>query len=211
MKKFFYLLLTILIQVISVYSQKEISNPESFIKEVQSKYAELDNIVIDFTQEISSTAVEGKQLLRGKLFYQKQNRYRLEINGQIIVCDGSTVYSFSRKAKRVVITNYEENFYSPQNLLIEIPNYSKIQLLSEEKIKDKKVFKFSLSPSRSNPEFKSMFLWIDQNKNIWKIQTEDWAGNNYTFTVQKFLFNQDLKNELFKFNIPAGVKVVDLR
>lgn len=195
----------------NLFSQKKSINPEDFIKDVQSKYSSLNNFVIEFSQEVTSSAVEGKQTLKGKLHYQKPNRYRLEINNQLIVCDGDNVYNYSRKARRVVITKYEENFFSPQNLLIEIPNYSKIDLLGEEIINNKNLLKFSLSPARSNPEFKSMILWIDENKTIWKIQTEDWASNIYIFSIQKFLANQSLKSELFKFKVPAGVKVIDLR
>lgn len=194
-----------------IYSQKTQINPEIFIKEVQAKYSSLNNFNIEFEQIITSTAIEGEQKLTGKLFYQKTNRYRLEINGQLIVCDGQTVHNYSRKAKRVIITKFEENFFSPQNLLVEIPNYSKIEFEGEEQLNNRNLFKFSLSPTRSNPEFKSMKLWIDQNKNIWKIQTEDWAGNTYTFLIKKSLFNQNFKADLFKFKIPAGVKVVDLR
>ncbi len=155
--------------------------------------------------------LRANKKISGKLFFQKQNRYRLEVNGSLIICDGETVHNYSRTAKRVVITKYEENFFSPQNLLIDIPNYSKIEFSGEEILNNKKLYKFSLAPIRSNPEFKYMILWVDENKTIWKIQTEDWAGNNYTFTIQKFESNQDLRNDIFKFKIPSGVKVVDLR
>lgn len=210
MKKNFVLFF-ILITISNLCSQNNQINPENFIKEVQTKYSALNSSVIEFVQEISSKAVEGKQKIAGKLFYQKKNRYRLELDGSLIVCDGETVHNYSRNAKRVVITKYEENFFSPQNLLVDIPNYSKIEFNGDELMDNKKIYKFSLTPTRSNPEFKSMILWIDENKTIWKIQTEDWAGNNYTFIIQKFEPNPDLKSELFKFKIPSGVKVIDLR
>lgn len=209
--RLFLVFVLVLSIVSSLFSQKKSINPENFIKDVQAKYSSFNNFVIDFFQEVSSSAVEDKQILNGKLHYQKPNRYRLEINNQIIVCDGENVYNYSRKAKRVVITKFEENFFSPQNLLVEIPKYSKIDFIGEEIIENKNLLKFSLSPSRSNPEFKSMFLWIDDNRTIWKIQTEDWAGNIYNFSVQKFLVNQSFKSDFFKFKVPAGVKVIDLR
>ncbi|MFN4111703.1 MAG: LolA family protein [Ignavibacteria bacterium] len=191
--------------------QKNQINPETFIKEVQKQYTNLNNFVIEFSQEIFSYAIEGKQELKGRLYYLRPNNYRVEINEHQIVCDGEVVYNYSKKARRVVITNFEKNFFSPQNLLVEVPKYSKVEFIGMENLNNKNLYKFSLLPSPSNPEFKSMKLWIDEAKTIWKIQTEDWAGNYYSFVIHKFNPDQDLKSDLFKFKIPSGVKVVDLR
>ncbi len=196
---------------LNLSSQQFQFNPETFIKDVQANYSKIDNFVIDFNQIISSSAIEGRQQLKGKLYYSKTNRYRLEINGQLIVCDGQVIYNYSKNSKRVVITNFEENFFSPQKLLVDLPEYSKIEYKGEENLNNQKVYKFLFFPERSNPEFKQMMLWIGEDKIIYKIQTEDWAGNKYSFVIEKFLLNQPLKSELFKFKIPAGVKVVDLR
>lgn len=210
-RKYFSILIFLFLTSENFLPQKNQIQPENFIKEVQKQYSELNNFVIDFTQEIYSYVVDGKQELKGKLYYSKPNNYHLEMDEILIVCDGERVYNYSKKAKRVVITSYEENFFSPQNLLVNIPGYSKIEFIGMDKSNNKNFFKFSLIPTHSKPEYKSMTLWIDENRTIWKIQTEDWAGNNYTFTILKFNFNQDLKNDLFRFKIPSGVKVIDLR
>lgn len=210
-KYFFYLTFFILLNVNFGSTQIDKVNPEKFIKEVQAKYSSFNNIVIDFTQEISTITISDKQIIKGKIYIAKPNSYRLELPNQLIICDGEDVYNYRKKLKQVVIARNEKDFFSPQNLLVEIPNFSKIVFDGEENIDNKKTFKFSIFPTRSNPEFKSLKLWIDENKIIWKIQTEDWAGNNYSFLVQSFNFNQELKNDFFKFKIPAGVKVVDLR
>lgn len=209
--RYILFLIVIFLMNENLSAQKNQINPETFIKEVQKQYTNLNNFVIEFTQEIFSYAIEGKQELKGKLYYSKPNNYRVEINEHLIVCDGEVVHNYSKKARRVVITNFEKNFFSPQNLLVEVPKYSKVELTGMESLNNKNLYKFSLLPSPSNPEFKSMKLWIDETRTIWKIQTEDWAGNHYAFIIHKFSSEQDLKSDLFKFKIPSGVKVVDLR
>lgn len=189
----------------------QLKEPEKFFKEVQIKYDQINNCIIEFEQEIKTPVLEEKQSIKGKLYFAKENKYRIEFQNQIIVCDGVNVYNFTKSTRRVVISNFEENFYSPSNLLVNIVNYSKIEFLGEELRKGKRLYKFNLIPQRKNPEFKTMILWIDNEKIIQKLETEDWAGNRYTFQILNFQLNQTLKNELFNFTIPAGTKVVDLR
>ncbi len=189
----------------------QLKEPEKFFKEVQTRYDQINNCIIKFEQEIKTPMLEEKQSIKGKLYFAKENKYRIEFQNQIIVCDGVNVYNFTRSTRRVVISNFEENFYSPSNLLVNIVNYSKIEFLGEESRNGKRLYKFNLMPQRKNPEFKTMTLWIDNEKVIQKLETEDWAGNRYTFQVLSFQPNQTLKNELFNFTIPAGAKVVDLR
>lgn len=213
-KTFSKILLSIILTGQVVFSQSNKTNeinPDKFLNEVQQNYQSFKNFVIDFTREVSTQAFSDKQISRGKLYFLQKNKYRLEINGQIIISDGETVYNYSKKAKRVVITKFEENFFSPENLLTNLPQSSKKEFLGEELLNNKKAYKFKFNPVTSNPEFKSMILWITNDKLIQKIQVDDWAGNGYVFTVSNFIQNQKLKDDLVKFNIPKGVKVVDLR
>lgn len=213
-KTFSKILLSIILTGQVVFSQSNKTNeinPDKFLNEVQQNYQSFKNFVIDFTREVSTPAFSDKQISRGKLYFLQKNKYRLEINGQITISDGETVYNYSKKAKRVVITKFEENFFSPENLLTNLPQIFKKEFLGEELLNNKKTYKFQFYPAPSNPEFKSMILWITNDKLIQKIQVDDWAGNGYVFTVSNFIQNQKLKDDLVKFNIPKGVKVVDLR
>lgn len=189
----------------------QLKEPEKFFKEVHEKYNQINNCIIEFTQEVKSPVLDEKQSTKGKLYYAKGNKYRIEFQNQVLVCDGVNIYNFTKPSRKVIISKFEENFYSPSNLLVNIVNYSKIEFLGDEILNEKRLYKFNLVPRRNNPEFKTMILWIDKEKVIQKLETEDWAGNRYTFNVLSFQDNQTLKNDLFNFTIPAGVKVVDLR
>lgn len=193
------------------YLCAQLKEPEKFFKETQEKYNQINNCIIEFTQEVKSPVIDEKQSIKGKLYYAKGNKYRIEFQNQLLVCDGVNVYNFTKPSRKVIISKFEENFYSPSNLLVNIVNFSKIEFFGEEKVNEKRLYKFNLIPKRNDPEFKTMILWIDSEKVIQKLETEDWAGNRYTFNVLNFKSNQSLKNDLFTFTIPAGVKVVDLR
>ncbi len=207
-------LLTLII-LVSLFSGNVISQnklePDNFIKDVQNFYSSLENFELNFNQIISTQVIQQSQTFKGRLLFSKENKYRLELDNQIIISDGISIYNYSKKAKRVVITNIEENIFSPQYILLHIPKFSKVIYKGEEDILNRKAFHFELLPIRSNPEYKKLNLWIDEEKIIWQIYIEDWAGNNYQFIVDNFKTNQKLSKELFTFKIPSGVRVVDLR
>lgn len=199
-------------QVIFGQTRQQVNfDPEKFLREVQKNYKNFQNFIVEFTREVSSSVIAGKQTSNGKLFYLSQNKYRLEIDEQVIISDGETIYNYSKRANRVVITKFEDNFYSPQNLLTNIPENLKKEYSGEENFENKNVYKFHFYPSSKNLDFKNLIVWISTDKIIQKVQVEDWAGNVHIISTKKFSSNQPIKDELVKFKIPSGAKVVDLR
>lgn len=181
------------------------------LKKVQKKYNSSKNIYMSFTQTGGSLVSEMKQSLKGNLFYSKGNKYKIELKDQIIICDGKTVWNYSKLNKRVIITNYEENFFSPSNLLVKLPEKAKIQFLGEERIDNNKYQKVQFNPTDEELNFKYLIIWIAEDLSIRKVYTEDWAGNIYSYIIDKISFNEKFNEDIFYFTIPKGEKVIDLR
>lgn len=203
----YFVLLPLIVFQLNTYTV----DAEKIVDEVQKKYKAFENFIVQFTQEIQSTALEGKQIIKAKLTYARENKYRLEYKNQLVMSDGKTIYNYSKNLKRVVITNFEENFFSPQYLILNLPKDSRIEYKGEEKSGKETLKIISFVPTRVNSQFKSFTIWVDNNFLIKKIETEDWAQNKYTINIQYFTPNTQIDPSTFKFNIPAGVKVVDLR
>jgi len=197
--------------LIFIPSLLQSQDPQRIVDEVQKKYSSFQSFSANFTQEIQSSAFEEKQIVKGKLLFAKENNYRLDYKNHLIVSDGKTIYNYSKNLKRVIITNFEENFFSPQNLLVYIPKESKLEFKGEE-FSGKEILKIiSFITSKINSQYKSFKIWVDSDSFIKKIETEDWAQNKYTITIHTFIPNLKIDPEQFRFKIPKGVKVVDFR
>lgn len=187
------------------------TNPQQIISEVQKKYSGINDLKATLTQTIESSATSEPQLIKADLYFKKENNFRLEFKNQLVISNGITSWNYSKTAKRVVISNYEENFFSPQTLLFNLPSKSSSKFDGMEKIGDEEYFVVSFSPKGSDFNFKALKVWIAKTYLIKKVEVEDWAQNKYSFMFSDSKINSDLKENLFNFSPPGGVKIVDLR
>lgn len=187
------------------------TNPQQIISEVQKKYSGINDLKATLTQTIESSATSEPQLIKADLYFKKENNYRIEFKNQLVISNGITSWNYSKTAKRVVISNYEENFFSPQTLLFNLPSKSSSKFEGMEKLDGEEHFVVSFSPKGSDFNFKALKVWISKNYLIKKVEVEDWAQNKYSFMFSDSKINSDLNDNLFNFTPPGGVKIVDLR
>lgn len=97
--KGFLLALIVFITAGQVLSQ----DAQEIIKKVQSNYNSINDAKASFSHSGKRTSEAGT------IFIQKENKYRIETKGQILITDGVTSWSYSIKKKQVVIDNYKDD------------------------------------------------------------------------------------------------------
>ncbi|MBM4174896.1 MAG: outer membrane lipoprotein carrier protein LolA [Ignavibacteria bacterium] len=187
------------------------TNPQQIISEVQKKYSAINDLRAVLTQSVESSVTSEPQKVKADLYFKKENNYRIEFKNQLVISNGITSWNYSKPAKRVVITNYEENFFSPQTLLFNLPAKSSSKFEGIEKLDGEEHSIISFSPKGSDFSFKNLKVWISKNYLIKKVEAEDWAQNKYSFMFLEIKINTNLSANLFEFTSPSGVKVIDIR
>jgi chaperone LolA len=187
------------------------TNPQQIISEVQKKYSGINDLKAILIQTVESSVTSEPQLIKAELYFKKANNFRIEFKNQLIISNGITTWNYSKIAKRVVITNYEENFFSPQVLLFNLPSRSISKFEGMEKLDGEEHFVISFSPKGPDFNFKALKVWFSRNYLIIKVEAEDWAQNKYSFMFTDLKINSNLDDNLFNFTLPGGVKIVDLR
>ncbi len=190
-------------------------SPQQIISEVQKRYSQIIDFKAELTQSITSSLTNEPQTVKAVFYFKKVNQFRLELKNQILVSNGKITWNYTKPAKRVVISNYEENFFSPQNLLFNLPSKSTVKFDGTEKIDPSadghEVQKLLMLPQGPDFTFKSLRIWVTKDFLIKKVEAEDWTQNKYTFVFNEIKINSDLNDQLFNFTVPSGVKTVDLR
>ncbi len=187
------------------------TNPQQIISEVQKKYSAINDLRAILTQSVESSVTSEPQQVKAELYFKKENNYRIEFKNQLVISNGSTSWNYSKTAKRVIISNYEENFFSPQTLLFNLPSKSASKFEGTEILDGNEHFVISFSPKGSDFNFKTLKVWIAKNYLIKKVETEDWVQNKYSFMFLDIKTNLNLDENLFNFSPPSGVKIIDLR
>lgn len=186
---------------------------KEIVEKVQSKYDKIDNVVLNFTQNVKFKVSKTEQQTTGTLYFKKKHKYRIETEQHVIVTDGKTSWSYSPQNRQVIVDNYKEDKHSlsPEHLLVSYPQDFYSTLTGEEKLGSESVYVLKLTPKEDNSFATKMKIWISKNWIIKKIETTDISGAVTTYTIKDLLIDKGISEGKFEFKPPQGVDVIDLR
>ncbi|MFQ5602255.1 MAG: outer membrane lipoprotein carrier protein LolA [bacterium] len=189
-------------------------NAKEILKKVKTKYSKLKTLKAEFEKVYFWELAGETQTTNGTLYLNAENHYRIEIESQIVVTDGETVWSYSKNNNQVIIdllSNTEENPL-PRDLMLKYSEDFIPHFVGEEKLHNKMTYRLNLIPKDEEAFIKSMIIWVD--KASWltiKIVQTDINDNVNSYYVKNVEQNIDLPHSLFTFEIPKDAEVVDLR
>ncbi len=146
----------------------------------------------------------------------KGDKFRLNMGGQEVINDGTTVWTYLEEANEVNINNYEpeEGDISPTQIYKAYQRGFKYVYVEDETINGKKYQVVDLIPENNDNQFFKIRLHIGKDDNVlkrWKIFEKN--GTRYTYDINNFNPEAAVEDEVFTFNKRQhkGVEVVDLR
>jgi len=223
MKKLIFTV-ALLLTFITLLAQKQIDKSQfgvsdkragEILDKVSKKYKSYKTIKAAFTLIIDSPEDNINEQQTGTL-YLKGNKYKLELGGQQIICDNTTLWTYLKDANEVQVNSYEpdENTVTPDKLFT-IYEDDFLYGLGEEVVENgKSIQVIQLTPyDKSKPYFK-IKLFVD--KDTWRIirfKIYEKNGNRYIYKISQFKPNIKLSDSFFSFDIAnhPDVEVIDLR
>jgi chaperone LolA len=188
---------------------------DDIVEEIQERYENLENLSAEFKQVDQFNLTGSKNETTGKIYIKNGTQYRLETEDRVIVTDGTTVWTYSMFNNQVLIDRVKKDDASvlPRDLLFKYPREYYASLLTTEDYEDEEHYVLKLDPKEDTHGYvKSMKIWVNSDDYlISKIEYTDFNDNSSMFAIQKVDIKKDLKESFFKFKIPEGVEIVDLR
>ncbi len=183
---------------------------ESILDQLSDKTKSYTSIEAKFTNTFSSTVTDINESQSGTL-YLKDDAYRLEMEGQTIICDGETNWVYLKDDEEVNITEIddEENEINPSKIFTIYENGYKCKFVRE----DGKNYQIDLFPIESGP-FTKVELFINKSKmQISSFTMIDKQGSYYKYVIDSFVTNKEMNNDFFVFKTTdyPNVDVIDLR
>lgn len=198
MKYLRFILLLVTSFSVSIFA----SDADQLLKNIQAKYSSINN----FSAEVKN---QGNSELRGKIYYSRGNKYRIEFKNSAIISDGAAYWNYNKKDNKVVIdsTSRGNNIFTIDYLLNEFP--SRCTLSSS---KEGKYSTLILTPKQgSEIDFNSAKLWISSDNLIERISIDAPNADNLDYTFSDYKLNQNLSASLFTFEVPKGCRIIDIR
>lgn len=175
------------------------------------------NFQATFTYQIQPDQEKvAEEKLTGRLTLQG-HQYRLSIDGQEVVSDGTTIWNYLKEAKEVQITNCDpkEALHTPWLLLTNYHQEYTFESLNHHQKMNKKAYAVvTLRAKDPENNLQQVIIAIEWGtKHIKRLEVVDNNHTRHIFSVSKFGTDLALEETFFNF-IPesyAGVEVIDLR
>jgi chaperone LolA len=181
---------------------------------VHKNYEEMEDAEVRFSQKVKFARSKVEQEVTGVLQFKKEHKYRIAFEGQLVVTDGETVWSYSEQNNQVLIDRFhlDERSLSPERILTAAPEDFEAILTNREKEPRGDVFVLKLTPRDPSSLMKTMKLWVHASDwLIHRVEILDQHGKETTYLVSSFKMNTGVPDSRFLYQIPPGVEVVDLR
>jgi outer membrane lipoprotein carrier protein len=181
------------------------------LRRVKERYEEISDARIRFSETVTFERTGVEHSARGDLWMEKENRYRVELNGRVIVTDGETVWSYSDGADQVIVDDFKqhEGMISPEKILTGAPEDFLATHLGRD---ENGLVILKLLPREESSAITSLRLWVDEGTwLIRKTEILEFSGKNTVYRIEELSTNTGLDASVFSFKIPDGVEVVDLR
>lgn len=208
------ILIILCITVISSYAQKD-KKAEKLLGTISNRYKKFKTNKADFTYTIESKVNKSQEKQKGTIFI-KGNKFRLDIAGQVIICDNESVWTYSKEVNEVQI-----NKYNPKQATIRLDDiftmYDKgflYKMDEEKKEGNKELAIVELTPKDKKKNFFKIKLTIDKtNQSIIKSVVYDKSGNIHTYIITNQVPNIKMEDGFFTFDPKKypKVEVIDLR
>lgn len=183
---------------------------------VSNKFKTFKAVQSTFTLKVE----DGKGKVQGSekgTVYMKGPKYRVDMAGRNIFCDGKNIWTYEKGANEVTITQLDPSASSitPQKLFTNFYDKDFLYKLNGEKKEGSKVLQeVEMTPVDKTKTFHKVYITVDKKaQTIYSTKVLEKNGNKYTYTVSNLNGQATVSDAMFVFDKKKypGVEEVDLR
>jgi outer membrane lipoprotein carrier protein len=183
---------------------------------VSTKFRTFASPQAAFTYKVENA--QGKTLSSKKgTVAMKGNKYKVNMDGLVIISDGKTVWNYDKGANEVTVNSVDGNgsAMTPQKMFTNF--YDKdffYKLNGTRKEGSKTVQEVELTPTDKSRPYHKVYVLVDKASNtIYSAKFLEKTGGRYSYTINTIKSNSGVSDAEFAFDKKKfpGVEVVDLR
>jgi outer membrane lipoprotein-sorting protein len=190
-------------------------NADKLLNTISKRYKNFKSMKADFVYAIESKADKLQEKQKGTLLV-KGNKFKLDIAGQVIICDNQTIWTYSKEVNEVQINNYnpKENTIRLDDIFTMYGKGFLYKIAEEKKEGGKDIAVVELTPKDKKKNYFKIKLTIDKtNQAIVKSVVYDKSGTIHTYTITNQYPNMKVEDKTFTFDATKypKVEIIDLR
>lgn len=197
-------MLTIAFSLISgsgINAQSKDTQASDILNQVTEKTMSYASIQMEFTYQMENPDANINETTLGNVLVSGE-KYRLEVAGQLVICNGETLWTVIKDAEEVQINEvYEDDeSFSPTKMLTDYSKDYKSKLDTKvNELNGIDVFLLELTPIEKK-SFKKVNLYVIKEKmQPYQMEIFDFNNSVYTYTLTTFLPNVEISDKDFTF------------
>jgi outer membrane lipoprotein-sorting protein len=201
------------------FSQETIQDPEAgkILEAVASKFKTLKSIQTDYELLITDRK-ENKKNSSSGILIMKQQKYKLNSQGNLVFFDGKTLWSYVSSNNEVTVTepagNSNDFLSNPSSFFTSYKEDFKYRYVKETSRNGIQCDEIDLFPKNLNQPYSRVKVYINKLTGLPEtIISVGKDGVDYSVTLKNTVLNREFPDSTFVFN-PARykkVEVVDMR
>ena len=212
------LLATIALLIFSIpqtNAQSKDKQATDILDEVTAKTKAYESIKMDFTYQMENPEANINETTSGSALVSG-DKYRLDIAGQLVISDGTTLWTVIKDAEEVQVNEVSDNneAFSPTKMLTDYSKNYKSKLISKtQAVNGVDVYILELTPNKKE-NFKNVNLYVRRSEmQPYRIEIYDYNGSVYTYTLTSFKPNVAVKAGDFSFveSQYPDYEIIDMR
>jgi len=185
------------------------------LEAMSKKYKAISNFEANLTSMMTNETEGVKEEVKGKITV-KGDKFRLLLDDQEIINNGTTVWTYLPSAKEVNIDNFDPNSddINPVKIFDIYKKGFKYLFLGEKTEAGQVYEEIDLVPEKKNAQyFKIKMMIAKKDKSIQSWTMFDKSGNRYKYVITKFTPNLKIDDTFFSFDPKKypGVEIIDVR
>lgn len=207
MKKHLLLIISILTLTANTFAQ----DAEQVFKATVNKLKAYNNIEIAFDYQMINRAAGIDELMTGTGHLQGDS-YKLNIAGQEMICDGTTLWTYMPDSQEVMVSSVDsEDGGSPLSIINAYYDNISAKFLPSG---DPSKMMIEVSPKEKDENFSKLVVVTDtKTMNLKEVRLFDNNGSEFVYNITKFVTNQVLPDNFFTFNEQdyPDAEIIDMR
>ena len=183
------------------------------VEKLQGQLREYTTFSMVFEKEFYWAALDKTRSRKGKVDIQNPNQFRVQLdNGDVMVADGFTVWSYIEHNKQVIVSDYDSGSSNPWQIFVDYSSIFVPTVVEETKIGGRSAYMLSMQERPTNQQGRLLKIWVDKKK-WWLLQIESIESNGdvTTFRIKDHKVNKKNQPSKFSFVIPDSIDVLDRR
>lgn len=186
---------------------------DEIIAEVQERLTDYKTFSARFEKKFYWAVLDKQRNREGRIYLSRPDRFRIELQGgDVIVSDGEAIWSFIERNGQVVVGPYEGEVKTPWEMFFDYSERYTPIAVEENKLDGQSCYLLVMAPENEVSVVERMRVWVDRKKwLLLQVEQLEANGNLTTYRLKDHRTNKKIDDEVFSFQVPEGVEVIDRR